>query len=119
MDSADLPCSWQQCGAGIDNSFHDAQGNPIVNKGRFPSMKSMTDYGHSKGLEVGWCKAVALRWGACMWLSVGCQSLDANNCICEERGFPTELVQAHYENDVKATLAYGTLRLKYNDQGSG
>ena len=46
--------NWQACGKGYLKSFHDQQGNPIVNLDRFPSMKNMTDYGHSKGLRVGW-----------------------------------------------------------------
>eukprot|EP00755_Sulcionema_specki_P035982 Sspe_Gene.106027::Locus_83163_Transcript_1_1_Confidence_1.000_Length_460::g.106027::m.106027/K07407/E3.2.1.22B, galA, rafA; alpha-galactosidase len=49
-----LDDNWQACGTGYNGSFHDAHGNPLVNKERFPSMKGMTDYGHQLGLRVGW-----------------------------------------------------------------
>ncbi len=33
-----LDDAWQACGAGVNGSFHDAAGNPLVNLQRFPSM---------------------------------------------------------------------------------
>ena len=58
-----LDDGWQMCGAGIDKSFHNASGYPLINTSRFPSMKSMTDHIHSLGLYAGWY---------------------GNNCDCQE-----------------------------------
>ena len=51
---AGLDDNWQMCHAGFQGSFHDEQGNPIVNKTRFPDLKAMVDFGHSLNLSVGW-----------------------------------------------------------------
>jgi len=64
-ERAGLDDNWQSCGAGINGSFHDAQGHPIVNKQRFPDLKKMSDYAHSKKVKTGWY---------------------LNNCICSESG---------------------------------
>ena len=56
FDSVGLDDNWQHCGAGINGSFHNADGQPLVNEATFPSMKAMVDYGHSKGVRMGWCK---------------------------------------------------------------
>lgn len=53
---AGLDDNWQACGAGVDGSFHAADGTPLINLTRFPSMKSMVATGHRLGLKVGWCK---------------------------------------------------------------
>ena len=58
---------WQDCGAGrlLDNrsswpyksyeSFHAADGTPVVNTSKFPDVKAMVAYGHkTKGLRMGW-----------------------------------------------------------------
>ena len=34
--SAGVDDGWQACGAGVQGSFHDAEGRPIVNTTRFP-----------------------------------------------------------------------------------
>lgn len=47
---------WQDCGAGHNGSFHDAQGYPLIDTEAFPSLKTMVTYGSSRGLEVGWCE---------------------------------------------------------------
>ena len=57
---------WQKCGAGVNGSFHGPDGRPIVDRAKFPDMRKMVDYGHSKGLTVGWY---------------------GNNCGCHEREF--------------------------------
>ena len=49
-----LDDGWQDCGAGVYGSFHDIDGNPIVDLTKFPNMSSMTHHGHSLGLKVGW-----------------------------------------------------------------
>ena len=50
---AGLDDNWQACGTGVDGSFHAADGTPLINLTRFPSMKSMVATGHSLGLKVG------------------------------------------------------------------
>ena len=63
---AGLDDNWQACGAGFNQSFHDKDGNPLVNKTRFPDMAAMTKEGHDHQLKVGWY---------------------LNNCICAENQF--------------------------------
>ena len=60
-----LDDNWQQCGAGVGGSFHDAQGNPIINKDRFPDMRGMTDYAHSLGLTTGFYDNNCICAGLC------------------------------------------------------
>ena len=58
---------WQKCGSLVgQRSFHDADGNPLIDTSKFPDMSAMTAHGHALGFEVGWYM---------------------NNCICAERGF--------------------------------
>ena len=54
-----LDDNWQACGAygPNKNTYHDVNGNPVVNTKRFPSMSNMTAYAHSLGLKAGWCVA--------------------------------------------------------------
>ena len=49
-----LDDNWQACKTGVDGSFDDKDGNPLINNKTFPDMKAMTDHGHSKGIRVGW-----------------------------------------------------------------
>ena len=55
-----LPTGWQACGTGVmDNrthkaSFHAVDGAPLINTSKFASLKSLVDYGHSKGVKMGW-----------------------------------------------------------------
>jgi alpha-galactosidase len=51
-----LDDNWQACKAGVNGTFHDATGLPLINKKRFPDMKKMNDYIHSMGLKSGWCE---------------------------------------------------------------
>ena len=52
---AGLDDFWQACGTGVNGSFHDYEGNPLINLTRFPNMSAMTEHGHERGLQVGWC----------------------------------------------------------------
>jgi len=56
---------WQACKTGREvngmSSFHDASGAPLVNKSKFPNVKAMVAYGHSRKVTMGWYN---------------------NNCIC-------------------------------------
>ncbi len=54
---------WQACGTGVNGSFHDKNGEPLINLTRFPDMKRMNIEAHSKGVKMGWY---------------------ANNCGCSE-----------------------------------
>ena len=35
-------------------TYHDAEGTPVVNPGKFPDMVNMTSWAHSLGLTAGW-----------------------------------------------------------------
>jgi hypothetical protein len=51
-----LDDNWQACGTGVNGSFHDIDGTPLINTKTFPSMADMTAHGHKLGLRVGWCE---------------------------------------------------------------
>lgn len=78
-----LDDNWQKCKAGVDGSFHDADGNPIINTDTFPDMKKMTDHGHKEGIKVGWYM---------------------NNCICSEHNFKGDDIRKHMEGSVNAIV---------------
>jgi hypothetical protein len=48
---------WQACGTGSmvqpGGTFHDDAGKPLVNKTKFPSLKALTEYATSKGVDLG------------------------------------------------------------------
>eukprot|EP01061_Rhynchopus_euleeides_P036021 TRINITY_DN606_c0_g1_i1.p2 TRINITY_DN606_c0_g1~~TRINITY_DN606_c0_g1_i1.p2 ORF type:complete len:417 (+),score=173.06 TRINITY_DN606_c0_g1_i1:56-1306(+) len=92
-----LDDNWQACGTGLNGSFHDEQGRPLVNMKTFPDMKAMTMYGQNKGLRVGWY---------------------ANNCICREQGFTdTDYVNAHMQQMAKAAADFGFDGIKLDGCG--
>ena len=45
---------WEGCGLGVDHTQHYLNGTPATNPKLFPDMKGMVDYGHKKGLKMGW-----------------------------------------------------------------
>ena len=47
---------WQDCGRGVNDTFHDAQGTPIIARSKFPDMKGMVKEANSVGVEMGWCE---------------------------------------------------------------
>lgn len=82
-----LDDGWQACGAGVNGSFHDADGHPLINTTAFPDMKQFTDYGHRHGLKMGWYM---------------------NTCYCLETQFTDKAyIAKHMEGDVKAIFDYG------------
>ncbi len=92
-----LDDAWQACGTGIDGSFHDADGAPIVNTTRFPSLKAMNALGNSLGLQSDWYH---------------------NNCVCMERQkWSSEYVDKHYRGDVKAIIDLGFSGVKLDSCG--
>jgi alpha-galactosidase len=83
--TAGLDDAWQACGTGVDGSFHDEMGAPLVNTTTFPDIGAMVKKAHSLGLQAGFY---------------------VNNCICGEnqwRGNGT-WEQVVYEGTVKAIL---------------
>eukprot|EP00928_Gymnodinium_smaydae_P033234 TRINITY_DN23857_c0_g2_i1.p1 TRINITY_DN23857_c0_g2~~TRINITY_DN23857_c0_g2_i1.p1 ORF type:complete len:445 (-),score=86.88 TRINITY_DN23857_c0_g2_i1:117-1451(-) len=79
-----LDDNWQKCGSTfLNNHYHDADGNPIINIERFPDMKKMTDHAHSLGLTAGWY---------------------GNNCICSDQHTSD---RKYYEGDAKALRKFG------------
>jgi hypothetical protein len=92
-----LDDNWQACGTGVDGSFHDASGNPLINLQRFPDMKSLCDYAHGKGAKMGWYH---------------------NNCDCSEnQKWNSTYVDAHYHGDVNAIVGYGFDEVKLDGCG--
>eukprot|EP00035_Acanthoeca_spectabilis_P009817 m.173365 g.173365 ORF g.173365 m.173365 type:complete len:420 (-) comp14846_c0_seq1:71-1330(-) len=100
---------WQLCNAGRSvkgkPSFHAADGTPLVNQSRFPSLKDLVDYGHSKGVLMGWYD---------------------NNCICmDEYTLRSDPVWAEtcYAADAKQIVDAGFDSIKIDncgdDDGSG
>ena len=51
---ANLDDGWTACGTGVNGTFHDSSGHPLVNLTRFPDLHKMNAYGVSKGIQVGW-----------------------------------------------------------------
>ena len=49
-----LDDSWQDCGAGVNGTFHSAAAVPLVKNTTFPSLKAMNDYARSRGIRSGW-----------------------------------------------------------------
>jgi hypothetical protein len=45
---------WQACYTGINKTFHDKNGQPLINYTLFPDMKAMNRKAHSAGLLTGW-----------------------------------------------------------------
>ena len=39
---------------GVNGTQHDAAGNPVINKKKFPAMAGLVTYGHSKNVRMGW-----------------------------------------------------------------
>eukprot|EP01061_Rhynchopus_euleeides_P036024 TRINITY_DN606_c0_g1_i4.p2 TRINITY_DN606_c0_g1~~TRINITY_DN606_c0_g1_i4.p2 ORF type:complete len:413 (+),score=166.13 TRINITY_DN606_c0_g1_i4:47-1285(+) len=95
--SMGLDDNWQACGDGVNGSFHDASGVPLVNTDTFPDMKAMTAHGHAKGMKVGWY---------------------ANNCICKEKHFTDDsYIAAHMQETAKAAADFGFDGIKLDDCG--
>ena len=84
---AGLDDNWQACHTGRNNSFHDDNGMPLINKTLFKNITGMVAYGHSLGLKVGWYD---------------------NNCICGEGRLTKEQVTQDVAGDVKFLTEAGT-----------
>jgi len=48
---------WEGCGRGVNGTQHDVNGRPVIDTAKFPNMRAMTDYAHTKGIRmVGRCR---------------------------------------------------------------
>ena len=85
---------WQKCGSygPQKHTFHDADGNPVVDLSKFPNMRAMTDLAHSLNLTAGWY---------------------GNNCRCHDHCSSVEC----FAGDVNATLAFGFDSIKLDGCG--
>ena len=52
--SIGLDDGWQACGHGVNGSYHDEHGDPLVDKSKFPSLSDMTAKGHAANVTMGW-----------------------------------------------------------------
>jgi hypothetical protein len=78
---------WQACGEGVNGSFHDAHGVPLVNLSKFPSLKNMTALAHSVGVRM---------------------SFYMNNCMCRETAFRDKaFIESVYEQSVAFLVENG------------
>lgn len=77
---------------GVNGTQHDAAGNPVINS-KFPDMAGLVEYGHSKGLLMGWYE---------------------NGCACGER----HALELNYEGDVRQLRGLGFDGVKLDGCGA-
>jgi len=90
-----LDDNWQACGkyGPNGNTYHNADGFPMVNTERFPDMINLTSYAHSLGLTAGWYH---------------------NNCICSDHCSDPNC----YLGDVTAIIEFGWDSVKLDGCGA-
>jgi hypothetical protein len=76
--TAGIDGGYESC---TNNTMHDHAGNPIIDTKIFPDMKGLVDYGHSKGVSMGWY---------------------LNACGCTEQD-----ILLNYEGDIKMLFELG------------
>lgn len=86
-----LDDGWQECGAGVNGSFHNEHGEPLINQKAFPSLGQMVHKAHALGLKAGWY---------------------LNNCICNEHSFHGQMADLVQRRDVAALRRFGFDGLK-------
>ena len=52
-DSVGIDEGWEGCGQGVNGTQHAANGDPVINS-KFPNMSALVEYGHAKGVKMGW-----------------------------------------------------------------
>lgn len=87
---------WEGCGLGVDHTQHYLNGTPATNPKLFPDMKGLVDYGHKKGLKMGWY---------------------FNGCGCIEKHKPASGWDINYEGDIRQLAAYGFDGVKFDGCG--
>jgi hypothetical protein len=96
-NQASLDDAWQACDAGVNRSFHDAEGNPLIDLKAFPNMSAMTALGRTLGIKSGWYM---------------------NNCNCAENQFtdPTQIANI-VRRSAQAVASLGFTSLKLDSCG--
>ena len=95
--TAGLDEGWEGCGRGINGTQHYLNGTPATDTQRFPDMQGLVDYGHSKGVRMGWY---------------------FNGCGCIESKEPASGWDINYEGDIAALYAIGFDAVKFDGCGS-
>jgi alpha-galactosidase len=87
--------AWEACGAGVNGSYHNASGWPLVNLARFPDLAGLTAYARARNVTMSWY---------------------GNACGCgrQER----TLAEPHYAQDAAALVQYGFSGLKVDSCGN-
>lgn len=80
----------------MDHTQHYLNGTPATNPKLFPDMKGLVDYGHKKGLKMGWY---------------------FNGCGCIEKHKPASGWDINYEGDIRQLAAYGFDGVKFDGCG--
>lgn len=91
---AGIDDGWEDGGAGVNGSFHDAAGVALVRTDLFPDMRALAEYAHSRGVLID-----------------GYRNNDGN---CEDGK-----VGPYYENDAMQTAEWGFDGLKFDNCGPG
>mmetsp|Transcript_755 Transcript_755/g.2168 ORF Transcript_755/g.2168 Transcript_755/m.2168 type:complete len:355 (-) Transcript_755:2498-3562(-) len=133
---------WQACGTGVNHSFHDPQGRPLINLTRFPDMLAMNRAAHAQGMKMGWCKDNLAACIAESWWCLHCAKTraescrahgmpcphthaclacrptptDANNCGCSEAS-QFGRIGGHVRQDAEATAQFEFDSLKVDGCG--
>lgn len=85
---------WEACGAGVNGSFHNSTGFPIIDASRFPDMAALVSRGHAAGVSVGWYM---------------------NCCGCQAEH---NLAEPHYSQDAQAAATLGFDGIKVDGCGN-
>jgi hypothetical protein len=93
-----LDGGWARCD-GVNNTYHDTKGMPLVNRSKFPSFLSMTRRAHSMGLTSSWY-------------------LNCDQC---KEAFTTEsaTTEAWYTNDASQAASFEFDGIKFDTQPGG
>lgn len=94
--TAGIDEGWEGCGEGVNGTQHYLNGTPAVNYHTFPDMKGLVDYGHSKGVKMGWY---------------------FNGCGCIEKREPASGWDINYEGDIKMLHEFGFDAVKFDGCG--
>jgi alpha-galactosidase len=84
--SAGIDEGWEGCGKGVNGTQHFINGTPAANPVTFPDIKGLVDYGHSKGVKMGWY---------------------FNGCGCIEKREPASGWDINYEGDIAQLHQFG------------
>ena len=92
---AGLDDGWEACGAGVNGSYHNAAGEPLVNTALFPDLAGWTAEVRKLGLTASWY-------------------MNACGCGAGEK----KLSKPHYDQDAAAVAAYGFAGVKTDGCGN-